>query len=521
MRLIGWLDKLRKILNSMMLGVLMLVLMMWGLYQLNNSPSSITLDNGSRLQWVPCWFNIHTKTRCAYFFPKDGHAKIQIPVVMIKSHHPSKQHTPLLYLAGGPGYPTGLEVEDMEEWEEWYKEKHLPYDLVLFDQRGTGQGYPQLHCPQVVSLLRTVVDQPLSRRQIFTLLQPVIEQCYHTFVEKGISLSNYNTSASSQDVLDLMELLGHNIQWNLYGISYGTRLALDILRTHPQKIRSAILDSVYPPEKQDLLETPFLYQHALSTLFDGCKKDLACRKAFPNLEDKFFELLEQLHQTPHTMVVTDPDSGFPLKISVTDENLVETIFLSLYDTHLIPLIPKAIYSVLQGREEAMTPLLQEYVEVLFDAQLSEGTYFSVECHDNGKVTREQFSNRVAQYPKLKRLFEDFWDTWFCHLWKVGDAGERFRQPVTSTVPTLFLAGTYDPITPAVWTHTASSRFSNGYFFEFPVGHGVFDTNACAARLVQDFLQSPHHKPYRDCLKQIEGPKFVVNVSEQRSINGDI
>jgi len=49
----------------------------------------------------------------------------------------------------------------------------------------------------------------------------------------GIELNSYTTVASSQDLKDIVSALGYK-QVDLYGASYGTRLALVTMRDHPE-----------------------------------------------------------------------------------------------------------------------------------------------------------------------------------------------------------------------------------------------------------------------------------------------
>ena len=60
-------------------------------------------------------------------------------------------------------------------------------------------------------------------------------------------LMAYNTASNAADINDLRLALGYD-QVNLWGGSYGTRLALGVMRDYPEGLRSVVLDSVYPPD---------------------------------------------------------------------------------------------------------------------------------------------------------------------------------------------------------------------------------------------------------------------------------
>jgi pimeloyl-ACP methyl ester carboxylesterase len=77
-------------------------------------------------------------------------------------------------------------------------------------------------------------------------------RCRDRLIQEGIDLSAYNSAASAADVNDLRIALGYD-QVNLYGVSYGSRLALTVMRDYPGILRSVILDSTYPPEAISIL----------------------------------------------------------------------------------------------------------------------------------------------------------------------------------------------------------------------------------------------------------------------------
>jgi pimeloyl-ACP methyl ester carboxylesterase len=502
--------------------------------------SNIVLSNGAKLEWTTCWFAVRTDISCAYFFPSDHlRSKIRLPVVVIKNKNnvTSSKLNPLLYLSGGPGAATGLEENRIENWSAWMEDNDWPYDLVLFDQRGTGLSQPKLDCYEVSVMVRHTLNKSLSAKPESRWWQQAVKKCHQRLSKAGIDLSNYTTSASSRDVGELMVALGGE-NWNLYGVSYGTRLALAVIRDYPEKLRSVILDSVYPPEVNELLETPFLYDNALSNVFKGCQADSSCQSAFPKLESSFFKLLDKLHQSPveftvssessHTnsppallprgeglalnVPATSPSLG-EIKVRVDDDRLMDMIFYSLYSWDMSQTLPAAIEAAYQGQYQSLMPLVEDYVDWMFNDEFSYAVYLSVECQDRDtSSSRSEFLANVRQFPRIRKFVEHQWDEDLCRFWKIAKTGEDegVRQPVVSEVPTLFLSGQYDPVTPPRWARRAASRFQQGYFVELPgVGHGTVDSDTCASDVVRVFLQSPWLKPTNDCLFWPSDSSFVT------------
>ena len=115
--------------------------------------------------------------------------------------------------------------------------------------------------------------------------------CGDRFRSAGIDLSAYNTKENAADLADLRVALGIP-SWNMYGVSYGTKLALVSLRDHPEGIRSMIVDSVSPPNFNIAKEWWSAPAESFKAIFAACRAQPACATAFPSLEADFFATVE-------------------------------------------------------------------------------------------------------------------------------------------------------------------------------------------------------------------------------------
>jgi pimeloyl-ACP methyl ester carboxylesterase len=152
-------------------------------------------------------------------------------------------------------------------------------DLILIDQRGTGYSQPSLDCPAAAHLIQ-VPPQPVGKE--LASLDSAYRQCHDRLVHDGIDLSAYNTVDNAADIADLRKALGYRTV-NLYGVSYGTRLALTVMRHYPQGIRSLVLDSVLPPQ-HDYAALLRSIDTAFTTLFHSCAQAPNCSHEFPHLQ---------------------------------------------------------------------------------------------------------------------------------------------------------------------------------------------------------------------------------------------
>ena len=425
-----------------------------------------------------------------------------LAVTIIRSPGGASAPDPVVYLAGGPG---GSATDDVEGWldQAFFEER----DLILFDQRGTGYSEPSLNC---VELEGESGDKDVDAAQ----------ECRDRLEADGIDLMLYNSVQSAADLDMLRQALGYE-SWNLLGISYGTRLALTAMRDYPQGIRSVILDSVYPPEVDAYEQEATNGARAVEALLAGCATDAACNAAYPDLEGRFYRLLSALDEDPVEFTVFDPEYEEDMDVFLDGSELVNQLFQALYDVETIPVLPYVIDLIDTGEyEEAYTALLggnDTYARLHQedeDLSDSEGVFYSVECNEEigfndvgeARTAVAEFDSTIAEYlaVDVEAMFE------ICEIWGAGTALAVEDQPVRSDIPTLLLAGDYDPITPPAWAESAARSLSNGYLFVFPgVGHSVIDSGECAQSLVVAFLDAPDEEPDGRCVSRMGSPDFYV------------
>jgi pimeloyl-ACP methyl ester carboxylesterase len=299
----------------------------------------------------------------------------------------------------------------------------------------------------------------------------------------------------------------------LFGISYGTRLALTALRDFPQGIRSVILDSTYPPETDLLTNTPANAERAFTQLFDGCAADPACNAAYPNLRVVFYELVTRLNERP---VQGFGASGVgTMRLTLTGDALLVALHSALYNSEMIRSLPLAIYAAQSGDYKYWFNTL-----AIIDAEgagKSEGMFLSVECSEEvpfADLTAVAAAD--ARYPEQRHMLAQSGMVASCKQWGVPQAAAVENEPVHSTIPALILAGQYDPVTPPADGQTTAQALSGAFYFEFPgLGHAVSLTHPCVTTIMLDFLNQPTTRPPAACLAQMKGPQFVITGQERR------
>jgi hypothetical protein len=107
----------------------------------------------------------------------------------------------------------------------------------------------------------------------------------------------------------------------------------------------------------------------------------------------------------------------------------------------------------------------------------------------------------------------------CAAWDVQPAGAVENEPVHSDIPTLILAGEFDPTTPTAWSRLAASTLSRSYYYEFPgASHGVTTiTHVCPRQIRNAFLDNPAEAPDTRCMAEMRGRSFVTGLHLNKGI----
>lgn len=478
---------------------------------LANEPASPAL---ARWASTACPFKIPAglKVRCGMFsVPEDrtnpASRMIQLAVAIVPARaRPVAE--PLLYLSGGPGSGALLSTATFATgWASFVTNR----DFVLVDQRGTGFSKPSLACPEVDAADASILSKVVSRAEKVQTEVSAEIACHARLVRAGIDPSAYTSAASAADLDELRQTLGYR-QWNVFGISYGTRLALTLLRDHPAGVRSAVLDSTYPLQVNLHTDMPANTDRVLNALFAGCAASEACSQAHPDLETTFYGLVHQLDAKPIMLNVVNPKTNKKVPIAVDGSEMIALVYRMLYITGEIPALPKMIADASRGDFGELMRMEGRRSSRM--GNFSHGMYFSVQCSEEiAFATPESVATTAAAFPRLQRYFSGIVENTqkifeLCNAWGVRQPDPRENEPVQSTVPTLILAGAYDPITPPAWGELAASTITPSYVYTFAnSGHAAISSSGCPARLIRAFLLNPSVAPDASCVAGVAGPQF--------------
>jgi pimeloyl-ACP methyl ester carboxylesterase len=208
-------------------------------------------------------------------------------------------------------------------------------------------------------------------------------------------------------VNDLRAALGV-AKWNLYGVSYGTRLALTVMRDFPKGVRSVTLDSVYPPQVDLYASFASHVERALNLLFDGCAADPACNAAYPDIKTIFYDTVAQLDAKPVTLSLIQPVTAKSYPVVMNGDSLISLTFQLLYYSNVLVIFPKLIYELHAGGgfNSILLPYLPAWL--FANAYSSEGMGLSVQCGEEASFSSPQAvaTGDAAVFPRLREAFSE-------------------------------------------------------------------------------------------------------------------
>ncbi|MBN1373607.1 MAG: alpha/beta fold hydrolase [Anaerolineaceae bacterium] len=492
-----------------------LVLGMAGTAQPTSAAPILQSGDVPRFEPGPCMFEVPPgitegeQVDCGWLVVPEEHANpngptIKLAVAILRSQVANPRPDPLVMAQGGPGGSTIDYYSQVLFYSGLWKNR----DIILFDQRGTLYSEPNLVCSEVLDKTIELLNVNLEAEEAETQFREAILACHGRLEKDGINLSAYDSLENAADINALRQALGYE-QINLYGVSYGTLLALHTMRDYPEVLRSVILDAVVPTNRNWNQLAPLTMDRAFTEFFTACKESEECNREYPFLEQTYTDLYARLEENPVTLNVRDPEGGKVYPALVDGDTLVGTLFQLLYSTELIPLLPKMLQDFEKGDYA-----FSEYVLSLitFDRTMSYGMYYSVVCAEDSDINLDEVDYSGIR-PELGRDAHIGNESLIalCEGWNVPQLDDIVDIPVSSDLPVLILNGRFDPITPPDYGAEAAKTLPNSYSFTFPnTGHGAAISSECADEIILKFLNDPGERPNAACYKDVPPVDFVTD-----------
>jgi pimeloyl-ACP methyl ester carboxylesterase len=471
---------------------------------------------------------------------------VAINYAILLAHGENPLPDPIFYFEGGPGSSA---LGEVAVYAEAFDHLRSDRDIILWDQRGNLYS-GHLSCPDEVRDPRFAVSEEDAVATIEAagppptvdpaLLEPpaldddpqiVLENerelkaavdsntpeanCRSYYEANGIVPEAYDTRASVKDAIALMAGLAYDA-YNLYGISYGTTVALETMRYYDEAdnetlptVRSVLIDGVSPlyvPMAEQGLIRPYNVRRNLA----ACAADPACEGAYPGLHSRLEVLLATAEDAP--LILND---GRELGLHGLRQAVISA---ANDDDGLWPYLPRMIAELEQGEtavldrldERAAQPVMAA-VE-LFDTFTLDVADF-VTCNDrSANLDIERSFDILRQFPLpqlVTALQIEVEQLLKCEAWILQDTPAPLPDPVTADIPTFVSNGGMDSATAPEWGEVAATGLPNAVTVTFPLSfHGASLQSDCARSVARALINDPLTSPDLSCVSEMQ-PAFAM------------
>ena len=365
--------------------------------------------------------------RCGTFVVPEDRAKpngrtIGLHVVVLPAFSKSARTDALTFLAGGPGEAATEQAANLSQ----QLTLNMDRDILLVDQRGTGRSNPD-----------------------------------------GGDSSQYGTRMAMNDLDAVRAALGYR-QLDVIGSSYGATAAQVYLKLHPSSVRTLVLSGA------TAIDVPFFdryavnAQRALDQLANLCASQPVCRKAFPDWQRQFGELVKAWN-------------GHPVD-GMTGDELASIVHMMLLDLEKAVSIPLVVSRAADGDHGRLAQEVSGELDVDLDRMSS-----AIWCNEpwTGLEATGPWGTDFDSYTTARlTAFRQECSS----LPRRAEPRSLWTLPTSSPVPVLALVGGADPQDPVTNLSDLKEHFPDSRTMIFPhIGH-QFGIGGCIDPILADFVE---------------------------------
>ena len=404
---------------------------------------------------------------------------------------------PLAVLQGGPGGASSNLARVLPS---------RPYTQVLIDQRGVGFGSSNFYCTELLRELVPMVEATRERAE--AIESGAVAQCVDR-LRSDPAFGHTTTAAHAADVIDVMAALGYE-QWRLYGVSYGTTIALEVLRDAPASLTGAVLDGVLPGNLDQDAGVAAGADRVIQKLDAECSVDPACSAILAGatsgegvtMAGLLAELIPRFNADPIIVSLSGEETTMmePIDALIDGDSIAGAVFALLYNEFSAPLVPGVLagLAVLSGTEAAEEDgvITAPRIVALVGVESASEQFHSGAPATRAAVACAEWVTKASGPPASVSEFaaavvgEGLSEQ--CQPWGIAESPLP-AAPVESDVPVLLISGWFDPITPPHLAGEAAEHLSEAtHVVSRTRGHGiwVWGYDNCVDRIVADFLAEP-------------------------------
>jgi len=451
-------------------------------------------QDASVISYIDCstWsgWEAEASCQCGFLSVPENHEDLtgkKIKIAFAIKNSGSNNEIPTIILTGGPGgaaldNPRRLAYDDLQSIG----------DVILVDQRGMGYSDP---LPNMSEETMNILAADLNQEQAQERMAKLMQETRTVLDQRGIQPDYYNTTQSAQDFGLLLQALGYK-QYNLWGASYGTKLAAYIMKHSPSRIHAAALSGLARLDNMALYHRYPHFIQSLQGVFDRCNSDPSCQLIHGSLRSSLLKALELLDEHP----VVLPMAGRDFTINPQDGLFL--VRYMLYQSNALDLVSQFVKAVADNDVQGMRQSCSRALSVFSGVNIS--TFYSYNAYEEFSSNTE---SEIAAFVSRTDIYQPAMIGWFQSFIPALNDWHHSRVSLEESalgsidIPTLLVSNTHDPVTPPENVDHFKRVMTRYTIVQADLfGHVSF--NPCITDIRRSFLKEPTRTLSDDCLQQL-------------------
>ncbi|WP_205859244.1 alpha/beta fold hydrolase [Pleionea sediminis] len=392
----------------------------------------------------------------------------------------TKQGPPIIYLSGGPG-GSGIATAKGKRFPLFMAMREFG-DVIALDQRGTGESDK---APKCISSEELNLTQAISVESITQRYRKAATECFAFWRKKGFDVTGYTTVQNALDIDALRKHLGAK-RVVLWGISYGSHLALTAAQLFADKIDKMILASAEGLDQT--VKLPFQTDRYFERVQKMIDQSPNLKSAYPDLTALMNKVHAQLDANPIKVSIPN-QKGAPVDLLFQKHHMQWLAAMTIADPGQYLMLLMQLYKMIEvGNTQMLTQVLQRG---MFSDPRIKFELMPLAMDVASGITKQRLST-VKEQAKTALLGNllNFPMPQLVNIYPDLDLGDTFRTPQKSNVPLLLFSGTLDGRTYPDSQRQAVQHHSNvSQILVENAGHNLFMSSPKVEEIIAQFMKN--------------------------------
>jgi hypothetical protein len=229
-------------------------------------------------------------------------------------------------------------------------------------------------------------------------------------------------------------------------------------------------------------------------LFRYCDYDLDCEQPIDDLEARFWALHQKLNANPLLVRLSHASQPGGITLALTGERFLAAVLEGVYGVEIFRDLPDIITELEAGEYTSIRPYLRLHVDYMLDRSYGDVSATAHYCYEEKPfIDFERIKGLIEELPPgylqdSARLMFDWPD--YCERMQIFETADRVIPSQPIAIPTLFLHGRLDTVTPLADVTTIRSFFENHHLLSFELSHSILSSSQCARERSAAFIENP-------------------------------